>query len=153
MLDPVLVCKENHDLEVSALREELIKFFPYVSIITPNLAEAQLLTQKAIKTLADMQAAAKELYDLGAKHVVIKGGNRLSKERAADVYYDGRDFEILESPVLSNNNTGAGCTFASSIASQLLLGESPLAAVQFSKDFVYRAIQNADQYGVVQYEK
>ena len=37
VLDPVLVCKENHDLEVSALREELIRFFPYVSIITPNL--------------------------------------------------------------------------------------------------------------------
>ena len=100
-----------------------------------------------------MQAAAKELYDLGAKHVVIKGGNRLSKERAVDVYYDGRDFEVMESLVLASNNTGAGCTFASSIASQLLLGKSPLAAVQFSKDFVYRAIQRSDQYGVVQYEK
>ena len=153
VLDPVLVCKENHDLEVSALREEIIKFFPYVSIITPNLAEAQLLTQKEIKTLADMQTAAKELYDLGAKHVVIKGGNRLSKERAVDVYYDGREFEAMESPVLVSNNTGAGCTFASSIASQLLLGKSPLAAVQISKDFVYQAIQRSDQYGVVQYEK
>ncbi len=153
VLDPVLVCKENHDLEVSALREEIIKFFPHVSIITPNLAEAQLLTQKEIKTLEDMQAAAKELHDLGAEHVVIKGGNRLSKERAVDVYYDGREFEIMESPVLASNNTGAGCTFASSIASQLLLGKPPLAAVQISKDFVYRAIQRSDQYGVVQYEK
>ncbi len=153
VLDPVLVCKENHDLEVSALREEIIKFFPYVSIITPNLAEAQLLTQKEIKSLEDMQAAAKVLHDLGAEHVVIKGGNRLSKERAVDVYYDGRDFEVMESPVLAGNNTGAGCTFASSIASQLLLGKSPLAAVQLSKDFVYRAIQRSDQYGVVQYEK
>ena len=149
VLDPVLVCKENHDLEVSALREEIIKFFPYVSIITPNLAEAQLLTQKEIKSLEDMQAAAKELYDLGAKHVVIKGGNRL----AVDVYYDGQDFKVLESPVLASNNTGAGCTFASSIASQLLIGQSALAAVQVSKDFVYRAIQRSDQYGVVQYEK
>ena len=153
MLDPVLVCKENYDLEVSALREEIIKFFPHVSIITPNLAEAQLLTQKEIKSLEDMQAAAKKLYDLGAKHVVIKGGNRLSKERAVDVYYDGREFEVMESPVLASNNTGAGCTFASSITSQLLLGKSPLAAVQLSKDFVYRAIQHSDQYGVVQYEK
>ena len=152
VLDPVLVCKENHDLEVSALREEIM-IFPYVSIITPNLAEAQLLTQKEIKSLEDMQAAAKELYDLGAEHVVIKGGNRLSKERAVDVYYDGREFEVMESPVLASNNTGAGCTFASSIASQLLLGKSPLAAVQLSKDFVYRAIQRSDQYGVVQYEK
>ena len=109
VLDPVLVCKENHDLEVSALREEIIKFSPYVSIVTPNLAEAQLLTQKEIKTLADMQAAAKELYDLGAKHVVIKGGNRLSKDQAVDVFYDGGDFEILKSPVLSNNNTKANC--------------------------------------------
>ena len=153
LLDTVLVCKENHDLEVSAMREEFIKFFPYVSIITPNLAEAQLLTQKEIKCLEDMQAAAKELHDLGAKHVVVKGGNRLSKERAVDVYYDGRDFEVMESPVLACNNTGAGCTFASSIASQLLLGKSPLAAVQISKDFVYQAIQRSDQYGVVQYEK
>ena len=28
VLDPVLVCKESHDVEVSALRDELIKFFP-----------------------------------------------------------------------------------------------------------------------------
>ena len=70
-----------------------------------------------------------------------------------DVYFDGQDFKVLESPVLASNNTGAGCTFASSIASQLLLGKSPLAAVQFSKDFVYGAIQRSDQYGVVQYEK
>lgn len=27
VLDPVLVCKESHDVEVSALRDELIKFF------------------------------------------------------------------------------------------------------------------------------
>ena len=46
VLDPVLVCKEKHDVEVSALRDELLKFFPYVTIITPNLVEAELLTQK-----------------------------------------------------------------------------------------------------------
>ncbi|KXT83644.1 Phosphomethylpyrimidine kinase [Streptococcus sp. DD11] len=152
VLDPVLVCKEHHDSEVSAVREELLKFFPYVTIITPNLAEAQLLTQKSIQTLDDMKAAAQALYELGAKHVVIKGGNRFDKERALDLYYDGRNFELLESPVLASNNTGAGCTFASSIASQLLLGESVLGAVKLSKQFVYRAIEQSDQYGVLQYE-
>ena len=40
--------KETHDVEVSALREELIKFFPYTSIITPNLPEAELLAQKEL---------------------------------------------------------------------------------------------------------
>ena len=138
VLDPVLVCKETHDVEVSALRDELIKFFPYTTII---------------KTLDDLKAAAVTLHELGAQNVVIKGGNRFSQDQALDLFYDGKDFQLLESPVLPNNNTGAGCTFASSIASHLLAGQSPLEAVNYSKDFVYRAIQRSDQYGVIQYEK
>ncbi|HEM3617654.1 TPA: bifunctional hydroxymethylpyrimidine kinase/phosphomethylpyrimidine kinase [Streptococcus suis] len=153
VLDPVLVCKETHDTEVSQLRDELLKFFPYVTIITPNLAEAQLLIQRDIKTVEEMKQAARDLYELGAKHVVIKGGNRLDKDRAIDVYYDGQTIEVLESPILTSNNVGAGCTFASSIASQLLLGKNPLEAVRLSKEFVYRAIETSDEYGVVQYEK
>ncbi|WFB91625.1 bifunctional hydroxymethylpyrimidine kinase/phosphomethylpyrimidine kinase [Streptococcus parasuis] len=153
VLDPVLVCKETHDREVSQLRDELLKFFPYVTIITPNLAEAQLLIQSDIKTVEEMKQAARDLYELGAKHVVIKGGNRLDKDKAIDVYYDGQTIEVLESPILTSNNVGAGCTFASSIASQLLLGKDPLEAVRLSKEFVYRAIETSDEYGVVQYEK
>ncbi|MDG4514795.1 bifunctional hydroxymethylpyrimidine kinase/phosphomethylpyrimidine kinase [Streptococcus suis] len=153
VLDPVLVCKETHDTEVSQLRDELLKFFPYVTIITPNLAEAQLLIQRDIKTVEEMKQAARDLYELGAKHVVIKGGNRLDKDKAIDVYYDGQTIEVLESPILTSNNVGAGCTFASSIASQLLLGKDPLEAVRLSKEFVYRAIETSDDYGVVQYEK
>lgn len=153
VLDPVLVCKETHDTEVSQLRDELLKFFPYVTIITPNLAEAQLLIQRDIQTVEEMKQAARDLYDLGAKHVVIKGGNRLDKDKAIDVYYDGQTIEVLESPILTSNNVGAGCTFASSIASQLLLGKDPLEAVRLSKEFVYRAIETSDEYGVVQYEK
>ncbi|MGR4071080.1 bifunctional hydroxymethylpyrimidine kinase/phosphomethylpyrimidine kinase [Streptococcus parasuis] len=153
VLDPVLVCKESHDTEVSQLRDELLKFFPYVTIITPNLAEAQLLIQRDIKTVEEMKQAARDLYELGAKHVVIKGGNRLDKDKAIDVYYDGQTIEVLESPILTSNNVGAGCTFASSIASQLLLGKAPLEAVRLSKEFVFRAIETSDDYGVVQYEK
>ncbi|BCP64608.1 phosphomethylpyrimidine kinase [Streptococcus parasuis] len=153
VLDPVLVCKETHDTEVSQLRDELLKFFPYVTIITPNLAEAQLLIQRDIKTVEEMKQAARDLYELGAKHVVIKGGNRLDKDKAIDVYYDGQTIEVLESPILTSNNVGAGCTFASSIASQLLLGKAPLEAVRLSKEFVFRAIETSDDYGVVQYEK
>lgn len=150
VLDPVLVCKESHDVEVSALRDELLKFLPYATIVTPNLVEAELLTQAKIETLEDMKAAAKKLHDLGAQTVVVKGGNRFSQEIATDVFYDGQDVTVLEYPVLDRNNIGAGCTFASSIASQLVLGKEVPEAVRLSKEFVYRAIQNADKYGVKQ---
>ncbi|KXT78071.1 bifunctional hydroxymethylpyrimidine kinase/phosphomethylpyrimidine kinase [Streptococcus sp. DD13] len=152
VLDPVLVCKESHDVEVSALRDELIKFFPYVTIVTPNLPEAELLTQSSIQTVEEMKAAAQKLHALGAPYVVVKGGNRLNKEKAIDVFYDGKDFTVFEEAVLEKNNTGAGCTFASSISSQLVAGQTALDAVRLSKDFVYHAIQQSDSYGVVQYD-
>ena len=49
VLDPVLVCKETHDVAVSELCQELIRFFPYVSVITPNLPEAELLADQKIE--------------------------------------------------------------------------------------------------------
>ena len=82
--------------------------------------------------------------------MIIKGGNRLSQDKAVDVFYDGVNFTIFENPVIEGQNAGAGCTFASSIASQLVKGEGLLPAVESSKAFVYRAIAQADQYGVRQ---
>ena len=87
----------------------------------------------------------------------------------ATISYDGRLFagfqrqpsersvqEELEKTLqkLNSGNPvkvhGAGCTFASSIASQLVLGKSAKAAVEQSKEFVYQAIRHSDQYGVKQ---
>ena len=73
VLDPVLVCKETHDVAVSELCQELIRFFPYVTVITPNLPEAELLADQKIKTLDDMKTAAQKLHNLGAPAVIIKG--------------------------------------------------------------------------------
>ena len=111
------------------------------------------MTQSKIQSLDDMKEAARKLHELGAATVVVKGGNRLNKEKAIDVFYDGQDFTVFEEDVLEKNNTGAGCTFASSIASQLVQGKATLEAVKASKDFVYQAIQKSDQYGVVQYDQ
>lgn len=150
VLDPVLVCKEKHDLEVSSLRDELVKFFPYVTIVTPNLVEAQLLAQIEIKTTDDIKVAAQRLHKLGAHNIIIKGGNRFDDKEAIDLFYDGREFTFLSAPLLDGNNVGAGCTFASSIASQLAQGKSIKEAVRLSKDFVCAAIAHADDYGVNQ---
>ncbi|TWS94098.1 bifunctional hydroxymethylpyrimidine kinase/phosphomethylpyrimidine kinase [Streptococcus sp. sy018] len=151
VLDPVLVFKENGDDQISQMRAELLKFFPYVSIITPNLREAEILSGISISSLSDMKQAAQKLYELGANQVVIKGGTRLDKTQAIDLYYDGKDFYELALPILQNNNNGAGCTFAASLASQLALGQPMFDAIKAAKSFVHQAIQGANDYGV-QYE-
>ena len=153
VLDPVLVCKETHDVEVSQLRDELVKFFPYVTVITPNLPEVELLIDKKIHTIDDMKLAASCLKELGAKTVVVKGGNRLDGNKALDVLYNGKEYKIFEKPVLDKNNTGAGCTLASSIASELVKGFSETEAVANAKVFVFESIKQSNEYGVVQYAK
>lgn len=71
VLDPVLACKEIDDVKIVPLRQEILQLLPYVTVVTPNLVEAQLLSQKEIVSLKDMQEAAKYFYQLGAKQVVI----------------------------------------------------------------------------------
>ncbi len=97
VLDPVLVCKESHDVEVSALRDELIKFFPYVTIITPNLPEAEILTQSKIQSLDDMKEAARKLHELGAATVVVKGVIVSTKKRPSMSFMMGRTSPSLKS--------------------------------------------------------
>ncbi|GFH40118.1 bifunctional hydroxymethylpyrimidine kinase/phosphomethylpyrimidine kinase [Pseudolactococcus insecticola] len=155
IFDPVLVFKENNDAEIHQMLAVLEKFLPFATIITPNLREAEILSGMKIIDLADMTAAAQAIYDKYAVAVVIKGGNRLGNVSAVDVYYDGVAFETYSKPLLaSQSNNGAGCTFASSIASGIVLnGLADLPKIiSDSKTFVYQAILSANEYGVFQHE-
>lgn len=74
----------------------------------------------------------------------------MDKHFARDLYDDGVISREFVKPIVARNNNGAGCTFASAIASHVALGVSVLAAVEQSKEFVYQAILNSNEYGVLQ---
>ena len=73
ILDPVMVAKGGakliDDKAIQLLKNELIK---KVSLITPNIPEAEILTKTKIKTKEDMIFAASKLIQLGAKNVLLK---------------------------------------------------------------------------------
>lgn len=152
ILDPVLVFKENDDHEITKMKATLLAFLPYVTVITPNLREAAILTGMPIDTPADMETAAIRLCHLGSQHTIIKGGNRMDQSLARDLYYDGQIVKIFVKPLVSNNNNGAGCTFASAIASNLAISTPMVAAIEQSKAFTYQAILSSNEYGVFQHD-
>ena len=80
ILDPVMIAKGGtkliDDQSIKLLKSKLIK---KVSLITPNIPEAEILTRKKINNLQDMINSAKVLINLGAKNVLIKGGHLKSK--------------------------------------------------------------------------
>jgi hydroxymethylpyrimidine/phosphomethylpyrimidine kinase len=68
VVDPVMIAKGGapllQDEAVSALKNDLL---PLATVITPNIPEAEVLTEISIRTLEDRQKAAKRLHELGVK--------------------------------------------------------------------------------------
>jgi hydroxymethylpyrimidine/phosphomethylpyrimidine kinase len=144
VVDPVMASKSGHALlkpdAIDALKNELI---PLALVVTPNIHEAQRLSGIEITSLADARRAAKVIHRFGCKHVLIKGGHFLA-ERATDLLYDGRFFNVFKGEYIDTPHThGTGCTFASAIAAQLARGKSVPDAVQTAKAYLTEAIRHA----------
>ncbi len=147
VVDPVMVGKLDSKLlkddAIIALKKELI---PQATVITPNMTEASiLLNDRKLTSIDDLKQAAIDLYDLGAKYILVKGG-RL-KGPAIDVLYDGEKIVTYEAPRIHTVNTsGAGCTYSAAIAAYLAKGEALVDAILFAKSFVTTAIEHSFSY-------
>jgi hydroxymethylpyrimidine/phosphomethylpyrimidine kinase len=144
VVDPVMIAKGGASLlqmeAISALREDLL---PHAMVITPNIPEAEVLTGLKIRTHEDKQEAAKRLYDLGVKNVVVKGGHDQDQNVSMDLLYDGNDFTTFTSTRVQTKNThGTGCTFSAAVTAELAKGESVYGAVSKAKHFIQAAIEN-----------
>jgi len=142
VVDPVMVAKSGAPL----LREDAIKtlveeLIPIADVVTPNAREAERLTGIPVKGLEDQKRAAKEIAELGARAVVVKGGH-IDGPMVRDVLYFNGDYIVLESERIQTKNThGTGCTFASAIAAHLAHGTEIVQAVRKAKEFVTDAIR------------
>ena len=76
ILDPVMIAKGGSklitDQAINVMKKKLLK---KVSLITPNIPEAEILTGAKIKNNNDMIFAANKLIEFGASNVLIKGGH------------------------------------------------------------------------------
>ncbi len=127
---------------VKFLTEELLK---RANLVTPNIAEAALLSGLPIKDLAGMEAAARKIVERGAKAVIVKGGHM---DKPVDVLFDGAEmFTFGGDQVKTLNTHGSGCTFASAIASQLATGRALREAVLLAKTYVQKAIEHGYAIG------
>ncbi|MCL0102164.1 hydroxymethylpyrimidine/phosphomethylpyrimidine kinase, partial [Dehalococcoidia bacterium] len=147
--DPVMVAKGGHPLLSEdarfAVRDLL---FPLALVVTPNLHEAEILTNRKVATIEEMGEAARQLQALGPKWVVVKGGHLNDEVDAVDVVFDGTAIEELKMPrTLTKNTHGTGCTFSAAIASGLANGQVPADAINGAKAFVTQAITESFALG------
>lgn len=146
IVDPVMVAKGGDPLLQPEARDALIaELVPLATLMTPNHHEAQVLTGRDIRTVADAREAAVAIHHMGARSVIVKGGHLPEDTEAIDVLFDGREFTEVRAPRITTQHThGTGCTFASAIAAELALGHDMRKAVQQAKDYVTAALRTAD---------
>ncbi|SES64033.1 hydroxymethylpyrimidine/phosphomethylpyrimidine kinase [Natronincola peptidivorans] len=140
VIDPVMVSKSGHHLLQPEAKNALIKnLLPIATIVTPNIPEAEVILDRKITTIEAMERAAMDIYRLGPKSVLVKGGH-LSGD-AVDVFFDGVVITKLSSPRIQKKNThGTGCTLSSAIASYLASEEDIILAISKAKEYVTKAI-------------
>ena len=149
VVDPVMVSRSGDRLiddgAIAFLRDVLI---PMAAVVTPNRFEAQILSGLEIVSLDDMRAAAQQIYRLGAKAVLVKGGGMAGDLRGIDVWFDGTRLDVLKTETVDTGNThGTGCTLSAAIAANLALGKDLFAAVILAKDYVTTALKYALDIG------
>jgi hydroxymethylpyrimidine/phosphomethylpyrimidine kinase len=141
VLDPVMVATSGDALIAPPTVAVLVKeLFPLVTVITPNLDEAALLLGRSISTRAELDTAAQDLINLGAKAALVKGGH-LAGDWVTDVLLLSGKLHEFSSPRIASDNThGTGCTLSSAIACYLGMGHTLEAAVGMARGYILQAI-------------
>lgn len=155
VLDPIFKSSSGAPLLESHAIEQLRSFLlPLSTVITPNADEATVLTGMPVNTVAEMKRAANRLHELGARQVVVTGGDTSNGQpgKAIDLLSIAGSIaplqqEFVSERLRSRSTHGTGCAFASALAANLALGKQLSNAVVLSKAYVKKAIASAHPLG------
>lgn len=143
VVDPVMVAKSGDSLlsqdALDAVQYDLLRL---ATVVTPNAAEAAVLADMPVITVADARRAAERIRERGSRAVIVKGGH-LGDKDAVDVLVDEKGYHELRGPRIQTRAThGTGCTFAAAIAANLALGCSLRESADRAKQYVTGALQH-----------
>ncbi|HEY4951930.1 MAG TPA: bifunctional hydroxymethylpyrimidine kinase/phosphomethylpyrimidine kinase [Verrucomicrobiae bacterium] len=170
VVDPILVSTSGAKLlEPSAIKILMEKLLPLATLVTPNLAEAEMLSGQKISSVEAMRAAAREIHSRFGCAVLLKGGhlpfveklkrdslkrktiqrfNDSTIQQAVDIFFDGKIELLLSAPFVKGIRThGTGCTYSAAITGYLALGHDLPRAVGLGKEFVTQAIAESYRLG------
>jgi hydroxymethylpyrimidine/phosphomethylpyrimidine kinase len=150
VLDPVLAATSGDALAAPGVERAIIELlFPLATLVTPNLDEAGRLSGKARPAdPAESRAAALRHLALGAKAVLITGGD-VCGATSDDLFFDGAAERLFSAPRIETRNThGTGCTLSSAIAAYLGRGLALCDAVAAAKAYLAGALAAADELDV-----
>ena len=149
IIDPVMVTRTGSKLlEDSAINAYKKLLLPIADLVTPNIYEANLLSDIKIKNKEEIEKAAKNILELGANAVLIKGGG-LQDMKGKDFFIDknGKRDWLVNEVINTKNTHGSGCTLSAAICAYRALGLELIDSIKKAKLFVRKSLENSYKIG------
>ena len=141
VVDPVMVATSGARLisedAISTLKSKLL---PLAKVITPNIPEAEVLSEMQIKSEADMEKAAEIICDRLGCSVLLKGGHQLNDANDLLWQKDEQATWFMGKRIDNPNTHGTGCTLSSAIASNLAKRYDLKTSVKYAKNYISGAL-------------
>lgn len=138
VVDPVMISESGKNLinesYVDCMKKYLLK---NSYIITPNIHEAEKLSNIQIASQEDMICVAEKLSKPNS--VVVTGGHMQGNDI---LFTDDKIFEIEGKLIDTNNTHGTGCTYSSAVTSQLIKGYNLYESCKKSNEFIQNSIKH-----------
>ncbi|HUD47765.1 MAG TPA: bifunctional hydroxymethylpyrimidine kinase/phosphomethylpyrimidine kinase [Candidatus Baltobacteraceae bacterium] len=145
VVDPVIISTSGRRLlqraGVKALQRELL---PLATLVTPNVAEAEVLTGKKIATLEALRAAARGIRQSFGCAALVKGGHLRGTDAAVDFLCSDDGEWLLSVPRARGLALhGTGCIYSAAITAWLARGRSLGKSVELAKNHITQVLYQA----------
>jgi hydroxymethylpyrimidine/phosphomethylpyrimidine kinase len=149
VVDPVMIAKSGDRLlDADATHAVRVTLLRLARVVTPNIPEAEVLSDIEIRSVEDMRAAGRRILAQGCEAVIVKGGH-LGGDESTDVLIEQREETLLTGARLATPHThGTGCTFSAALAARLALGDTLDQAARRAKSYVTEAMKHGIAVGV-----
>lgn len=142
VVDPIFRSSSGSRLAGAAGRQSVLRAFrENASVLTPNLEEAALLSDRTVRTVADMRAAAADIFDQTGVPCLIKGGHLPGD--AVNLLYDGHKVFLFGHKRIRRDVHGTGCLFSAALLAYLVRSKTLENAAREATDWTHQAIRAA----------
>lgn len=141
VVDPVMVATSGDRLLSEAGEAAYESLVGEATLVTPNRAEASVLTGIEVTDTDSAKRAGEGLREQGADAALITGGHG-DADTVSDVLVTGADVRVFEHPRVDGGAThGSGCTLSAAITAEFASGALLPDAVAAGIETVRRAVR------------
>lgn len=143
VIDPIMMSTSGFRL----MKQDALELFchsllPMSTLLTPNLPEAEILSNMKLNSIDDMDIAAQRILSLGCKAVLIKGGHMTGDRKIDRLYMANGIVQTFTRKTIDTQNThGTGCTLSSAITSFIARGRELADAIAAAKNYLSQALE------------